>query len=139
MDFLRFFPNEEGWKEDGGAEQIRTADLVIANDALFQLSYGPVNFVVKWYYKLKTFLPKALFSRLWPSQALGLRSFRLARRHLGPIPLSLRGGNEVRDAAIHHVSKDAYGVCGSYAGSQWIATGCALAMTIWWGNGTIRG
>gem|GEM_PF-3140871 len=25
----------------GGAEQIRTADLVIANDALFQLSYGP--------------------------------------------------------------------------------------------------
>ena len=30
-------------KEIGGAEQIRTADLVIANDALFQLSYGPEN------------------------------------------------------------------------------------------------
>jgi|TARA_B100000927_G_scaffold240244_1_gene201495 hypothetical protein len=27
--------------KDGGAERDRTADLVIANDALFQLSYGP--------------------------------------------------------------------------------------------------
>ena len=27
--------------QDGGAERDRTADLVIANDALSQLSYGP--------------------------------------------------------------------------------------------------
>src|SRR5690606_23818561 len=32
-----------GWVEiTGGAERDRTADLVIANDALSQLSYGPV-------------------------------------------------------------------------------------------------
>ena len=37
--------------------------------------------------------------------------------------LSLRGASEVRDAAIHHVSKDADGGCGSLTGSQWIATG----------------
>jgi hypothetical protein len=35
----------------------------------------------------------------------------------------------VRNAAIHRVSKDAFGECGSFAGSQWIATGYALAMT----------
>ncbi len=29
---------------NGGAERDRTADLVIANDALSQLSYGPVPF-----------------------------------------------------------------------------------------------
>jgi hypothetical protein len=29
----------------------------------------------------------------------------------------------VTDAAIHRVSKDAYGLCGSVTGSQWIATG----------------
>ena len=28
---------------DGGAERDRTVDLVIANDALFQLSYGPYS------------------------------------------------------------------------------------------------
>ena len=33
------------------------------------------------------------------------------------------------DAAIHRVSKDAGGVDGSFTGSQWIATGFALAMT----------
>ena len=33
------------------------------------------------------------------------------------------------DAAIHRVSEDACGVDGSIAGSQWIATGFALAMT----------
>ena len=36
---------------------------------------------------------------------------------------------EQRDAAIHRVSKNAYGGCVSLTGSQWIATGCALAMT----------
>ena len=36
---------------------------------------------------------------------------------------------EQRDAAIHRVSKDAYGDVGSLTGSQWIATGYALAMT----------
>jgi hypothetical protein len=35
----------------------------------------------------------------------------------------------VRDAAIHRVSRDAFRGCGSLAGSQWIATGYALAMT----------
>jgi hypothetical protein len=43
--------------------------------------------------------------------------------------LSLRGATNGRDAAIHRVSQDAYGVCGSLSGSQWIATGYALAMT----------
>jgi len=33
------------------------------------------------------------------------------------------------DAAIHRVSEDAYGVVSSFSGSQWIATGFALAMT----------
>ena len=31
----------DGGLENGGAKQDRTADLVIANDALSQLSYGP--------------------------------------------------------------------------------------------------
>ncbi len=30
----------------GGAREDRTPDLVIANDALSQLSYGPVNLIV---------------------------------------------------------------------------------------------
>jgi hypothetical protein len=34
-----------------------------------------------------------------------------------------------RDAAIHRVSRCAVGDCGSLRGSQWIATGYALAMT----------
>ena len=33
------------------------------------------------------------------------------------------------DAAIHRVSGDAYGFVSSFSGSQWIATGYALAMT----------
>ena len=33
------------------------------------------------------------------------------------------------DAAIHRVSRGATGECGSLTGSQWIATGYALAMT----------
>ncbi len=32
-----------GQKKDGGARRDRTADLVIANDALSQLSYGPAK------------------------------------------------------------------------------------------------
>ena len=32
--------------KDGGAEGNRTPDLVIANDALSQLSYGPVTLSV---------------------------------------------------------------------------------------------
>lgn len=32
-------------KTPGGAEGSRTPDLVIANDALYQLSYGPVSSV----------------------------------------------------------------------------------------------
>ena len=38
-------------------------------------------------------------------------------------------GASARDAAIHRVSREAYRGCGSFPGSQWIATGCALAMT----------
>ena len=44
-------------------------------------------------------------------------------------PLTLRGGKEVSDAAIHRVSRDAYGEYGSLTEGQWIATGRALAMT----------
>ena len=43
--------------------------------------------------------------------------------------LSLRGGNEVSDAAIHRVSKNASGECGSLTEDQWIATPFRLAMT----------
>ena len=43
--------------------------------------------------------------------------------------LSLRGGSEARDAAIHRVSQDANGECVSLTGSKWIATGFALALT----------
>jgi hypothetical protein len=35
--------SSEGAKVDGGARRDRTADLVIANDALSQLSYGPAK------------------------------------------------------------------------------------------------
>ena len=31
----------EAWGNPGGAERNRTADLLIANEALYQLSYGP--------------------------------------------------------------------------------------------------
>ena len=47
----------------------------------------------------------------------------------GTLLVSLRGATNGRDAAIHRVSKDAFWVCGSFTGSQWIATGYALAMT----------
>jgi hypothetical protein len=38
-------------------------------------------------------------------------------------------GAKVTDAAIHRVSGEAYGFVSSFSGSQWIATGFALAMT----------
>src|SRR5690606_25175526 len=34
-------PGASAREQDGGAEGSRTPDLVIANDALYQLSYGP--------------------------------------------------------------------------------------------------
>ncbi|WP_407678445.1 hypothetical protein [Candidatus Seribacter sulfatis] len=37
--------------------------------------------------------------------------------------LSLRGENEVKEAAIHRVSHNAFGVVSSLTGAQWIATG----------------
>ena len=48
---------------------------------------------------------------------------------IGVFLLSLRGRSGATDAAIHRVSGDAGGVDGSVTGSQWIATGYALAMT----------
>ena len=47
---------------------------------------------------------------------------------IGVLILSLRGGRQ-DDAAIHRVSKDAYGQCGSVTEGLWIATGYALAIT----------
>ena len=46
---------------------------------------------------------------------------------------------KARDAAIHRVSRNADGFVCSLTGSQWIATGYALAITKWWTKGTIRG
>ncbi|MDC1309468.1 hypothetical protein N8X69_00530 [Opitutales bacterium] len=37
--------------------------------------------------------------------------------------MSLRGENEVKEAAIHRVSHNAVGVISSLTGAQWIATG----------------
>ena len=37
--------------------------------------------------------------------------------------LSLRGGTNGRDAAIHRVSRYTFGQCGSVTEGQWIATG----------------
>jgi hypothetical protein len=39
------------------------------------------------------------------------------------LTLSLRGGSGARNAAIHDVSENAYGQCGSLTEGQWIATG----------------
>ena len=48
--------------------------------------------------------------------------------------LSLRGENKVRDAAIHRVPGEADGFVCWRTGSQWIATGSALAMTRLWSD-----
>ena len=48
--------------------------------------------------------------------------------------LSLRGENKVRDAAIHRVPGEANGFVCWRTGSQWIATGSALAMTRLWSD-----
>ena len=47
---------------------------------------------------------------------------------IGVLILSLRGGRQ-DDAAIHRILGEASGVVCSFTGSQWIATGFALAMT----------
>ncbi len=40
--------------KSGGAEEDRTPDLVIANDALSQLSYGPVTGLIGLFLKNQT-------------------------------------------------------------------------------------
>ena len=47
----------------------------------------------------------------------------------GQHTMSLRGRNEVSDAAIHCMQWRRTDKCGSLTGTQWIATGFALAMT----------
>ena len=48
--------------------------------------------------------------------------------------LSLRGKSGAKDVAIHRVSGEADGFVYSLTGTQWIATGFALAMTRWWSD-----
>ena len=41
--YVLLLPEITGWGTNGGAERIRTADLHVANVALFQLSYCPIR------------------------------------------------------------------------------------------------
>jgi YggT family protein len=54
----------------GGARRDRTADLVIANDALSQLSYGPIAAPFTIRPKVKSRTAKSPFSALWPGTSL---------------------------------------------------------------------
>ena len=59
----------------------------------------------------------------WIATGLRPRDDKSEGVSCGILCLSLRGGSEVTDAAIHRVSKDAGGQCGSFIKNQWIATG----------------
>src|SRR5712671_4191855 len=70
----------------GGARRDRTADLVIANDALSQLSYGPIATA----FNVTADNPRHLQSAPGPSQERRNRCFA---RHLQGTSLVREGGN----------------------------------------------
>ena len=56
------------WENDGGAERNRTADLLIANETLYQLSYGPRN-APEWRLALRLSSIRACAVMAWAHSA----------------------------------------------------------------------
>ena len=58
----------------------------------------------------------------WIATGLRPRDDKVREGIVGSTTLSLRGENEVNDAAIHRVSRGGVRLVSSLAGAQWIAT-----------------